>query len=100
MELGRGGVGMDDGVQGFLDNVTRVVGSRKDPTVICVVHSEAGLELLFNTNDLVMKLGMLDVAKITIVEQQAMFNAVHEEEVRRSAEKALAVLGDKGEPVN
>jgi hypothetical protein len=67
---------MDDGVQGFLDNVTRVVGSRKDPTVICVVHSEAGLELLFNTNDLAMKLGMLDVAKMTIVEQQARYGGV------------------------
>jgi len=91
---------MDDGVQEFLDNVVKLVGSRKDPTVICVVHSEAGLELLFNTNDLVMKLGMLDVAKMTVVETQTIFNANHEEQIRKNAERASAVLGSKREPVN
>ena len=91
---------MGDGVQEFLDSVTKVVGSRKDPSVFVIVHSEAGLELLFNTNDMVMKLGMLDVAKMSVVEQQAMFNQVHEEEVRRAEGKALAVLAGKVEPVN
>jgi DNA topoisomerase VI subunit A len=49
---------------------------------------------------MVMKLGMLDVAKMSVVEQQAMFNQVHEEEVRRAEGKALAVLAGKVEPVN
>ena len=91
---------MGDGVQEFLDNVVQVVGSRKDPNVIMIVHSEAGLELLFNTNDMVMKLGMLDVAKMSVVESQSMFNSTHEEEIRRAAEKAVAVLVGKPEPVN
>jgi len=91
---------MGDGVQEFLDSVVKVVASRERPTVLCIVHSDAGLELLFNTNDMVMKLGMLDVAKMTVVEQQAMFNQVYEEEVRRAEGKALAVLAGKVEPVN
>ena len=91
---------MEDGVQEFLDNVVRVVGSRKEPTVICVVHSEVGLELLSNANDLVVKLGMLDVAKMTMVETQAQYNQMHEEEMRRAGESASAVLGGKREPVN
>lgn len=94
------GVEMEDGVQEFLDNLVRLVGSRKNPNVICVVHSDAGLELVFNTNDLVVKLGMLDVAKMTMVESQAQYNQMHEDEVRRAGESAVAVLGGKREPVN
>ena len=71
--------------------------SRKAPAVLCIVHSEAGLEILFNTHDLVMKLGMLDVAKIQLVDMQARFNEEHEEEIRRNAVKAsAAVSGDSG----
>ena len=69
---------MEDGVQGFLDNVTRVVGSRKDPTVICVVHSEAGLELLFNTNDMVMK---------------SMFNSTHGDQAKSDGDAVESVGG-------
>lgn len=81
---------MENGAQEFLNHVCSVVGSRRDARVFVIVHSEAGMELLFNTSDLVMKLGMLDVAKMTVMEHQAKFNEEHEEEIRRSGR--LAVL--------
>ena len=88
------GVGMENGVQELLDNLAKVLGSRKAPVVICIVHSEAGLELLFNAGDLVMKLGMLEVARMTVVDQQARMNMEHEEECRRAGERAVAALGE------
>ena len=89
-----------DGVQEFLNNVLSVVMSRKSPNVLCIVHSEAGLEVLFNTQDLVIKVGMIDVAKMTIVEQQARFNEEHEEEIRQNAVKASAAVGKNPGGVN
>ena len=91
---------MEDGIQELLDNLIWLIGNRKSPSVICIVHSEAGLKLVFNTNDLVVKLGMLDVAKMTLVETQAQYNQMHEDEARRAGESAVAVLVGKREPVN
>lgn len=87
---------MENGVQEFLSNIATLLGSRKRAVFVCLVHSEAGLELLFNTHDLVVKLGMLEVGKLTMLEQQARFNQEHEEEVRRAGEMAVAVLGKGG----
>ena len=86
---------MENGIQEFLGHVMTVVGERKNPTVFGIVHSEMGLELLFNTNDMVMKLGMLDVAKMTVVEQQAAYVEEHEEETREAGRRASAVLASK-----
>ena len=86
---------MGDGVEEFLNNIANVLSVRKEPTVFAIVHSEMGLELLSNSSDLVMKLGMLDVARLTVLEVQAQYREGREEEVRRAGEMAAAALAVK-----
>lgn len=86
---------MGDGVEEFLNNIASVLSVRKEPTVLAIVHSEMGLEFLSNSSDLVMKLGMLDVARLTVLEVQASLMKGREEEARRAGERAVAALAVK-----
>ena len=44
--------------------LSKLVEVREDVTIFAIIHSRSGLELVTNSGDLVMKLGMLDVAKM------------------------------------
>jgi hypothetical protein len=87
---------MENGEQEFLDNVVRVITSRKGARVVCLVYSDVGMELVLNTMNLVEQLGMLDVARLEILERHARFREEHEEEIRRAGMAAVAVLGTPG----
>jgi len=68
--------------------------------VFVIVHSKSGLELMSNCNDLVMKLGMLDVAKMTVMDIHAQMSMEMVEEGRKAVQTALAVMGNKVGQVN
>lgn len=87
---------MTNGVQEVIENLGKLALVRENPALLVIVHSGTGMEILSNTTDLVMKLGMLDVAKMTIVDVHARQQEEHAEEVRRSAVKASAVFSDHG----
>ena len=91
---------MGNKVQELVDNLGKLVELREDAQVFVIVHSKSGLELMSNCNDLVMKLGMLDVAKITVMDIHAQMSMEMAEEGRKAAETALAVMGNKAEQVN
>ena len=82
--------------EGFLNDLVTLLSSRKEATVFCVVKSEGGLELVMNTGDMVVQLGMLEVAKLEVIERHARYREEHEEERRRSGARAMAVLGTSG----
>lgn len=90
-----GEVGMENGVQELIDNLGKIALVRENPTVIVIVHSGAGLEILSTTGDFVMKMGMLDVAKLTVVDVHTQMNAENAEECRRAGEQAVAALAMK-----
>ena len=80
--------------------LSKLVEVREDAVVFAIVHSRSGLEMVSNSGDLVMKLGMLDVAKITVMDIHAQMSMEMAEEGRKAAETALAVMGNKAEQVN
>lgn len=83
---------MDNGVQELIENLGKLALVREKPTVLVFVHSGVGLEILSNTSDLVMKVGMLDVGRLTILDAHARMNEEHAEECRRAGESAMAAL--------
>lgn len=87
---------MESGDQEFLNNLLSVLASRQNVTVLCVVKSDTGLELLMNTPDMVLQLGMLDVARLEVVDRHARYREEHEEEIRSAEVRAMAVLGTPG----
>jgi hypothetical protein len=93
---GRGEVEMENGAQVFLENVAKVLGARQRPTVFCIVHSEMGLELLPTSDDLVMVLGMLDAARLKVVDMYGEHLETNREEVKRRESLAMAALGPQG----
>jgi hypothetical protein len=86
---------MENGVQELVDNLGQLALIRENPAVLIIVHSKAGLEILSNCNDFVMKLGMLDVARMTTVDVHTRMNEEHAEECRRAGEAAMAALAMK-----
>ena len=91
---------MGNKVQELVDNLGKLVELREDAQVFVIVHSKSGLELMSNCNDLVMKLGMLDVAKMTVMDIHAQMSMEMVEEGRKAVQTALAVMGNKAEQVN
>ena len=90
---------MGDGVQELIDNLGKLAVARQRMGVIIIIHSEMGLEMMSNINDLVLKVGMLDIARVTEMEVQAKMNELHEDKVREMAEKAVAALtAEPGKP--
>jgi hypothetical protein len=90
---------MGDGVQELIDNLGKLAVARQRMGVIIIIHSEMGLEMMSNINDLVLKVGMLDIARVTVMEVQAKMNELHEDKVREMAEKAVAALtAEPGKP--
>lgn len=83
---------MGKGVQDLIDNLGKLALVRENPTVLILVHSETGLEIMSNTHDFVMRIGMLDVTRMTLIEAQAKLNELHEEECRRAGEVAMAAF--------
>ena len=86
---------MGNGEREVVEQLGKLVELRKDAVLFVIVHSEKGLEVLSNSNDLVMKLGMLDVAKMTVVEVHTRIQEMAEDEVRRNAEAAVAAMNVK-----
>jgi len=86
---------MDDGVQELIDNLGKIALVRQHPTVLVIVHSEVGLELMSSTGDFVMKMGMLDVAKLTVVDIHTRLNEENAEMCRRAGKAAVAALTAK-----
>jgi hypothetical protein len=91
---------MGNKVQELVDNLGKLVELREDAQVFVIVHSKSGLELMSNCNDLVMKLGMLDVAKMTVMDIHAQMSMEMVEEGRKAVQTALAVMGNKVGQVN
>lgn len=83
---------MGDGASEVLEQLSRLVELRSGCSVFAIVHSDKGLEILSSTNDLVLKLGMLDVARMTVVEVHSRIMEMAEEEGRRQAEAAVAAM--------
>ena len=80
--------------------LSKLVEVREDVTIFAIIHSRSGLELVTNSGDLVMKLGMLDVAKMTVMDIHAQMSMEMVEEGRKAVQTALAVMGNKVEQVN
>ena len=90
---------MGNGIQELIDNLGKLAMIRENPTVLILVHSEGGLEILGNTRDFVMRIGMLDVTRMTLIESQARLNELHEEECRRAGEHAMSAFRkEPGQP--
>lgn len=91
---------MGNNVQELVDNLGKLVELREDAQVFVIVHSKSGLEIMSNCNDLVMKLGMLDVARMTVVDIHAQMNAEVMGEIRRAEREAAAAMTGKVGQVN
>ena len=91
---------MGNNVQELLVNLGQLVEIREDAQVFVIVHSKSGLELMSNCNDLVMKLGMLDVARMTVVDIHAQMNAEMKDEIRRIERETVAAMAGKSGQVN
>ena len=91
---------MGNGAIEIVEQLGKLVELRKEAIVFAIVHSSSGLEMVSNSNDLVMKLGMLDVAKMTVIDIHAQMGMEMAEKGRRAVKSALAVLGNKVEQVN
>lgn len=68
---------MGNSAQEITAELAKLVEVREDVIVFAIVHSRSGLEMVSNTGDLVMKLGMLDVAKMTVMDIHAQMSMEH-----------------------
>jgi hypothetical protein len=91
---------MGNSAQEITAELAKLVEVREDVIVFAIVHSRSGLEMVSNTGDLVMKLGMLDVAKMTVMDIHAQMSMEMVEEGRKAVREAMAVMGNKAEQVN
>ena len=90
---------MEKGIQDLIDSLGKLSLIRESMTVMIIVHSEVGLEILGNTHDLVIRIGMLDVTRMTLIEAQAKLNELREEECRRAGEHTMSAFRkDPGQP--
>lgn len=88
---------MDEGNAKFVERLQELLSLRGESTLLVILHSGEGMDVMSNTNDLPMKLGMLEVARMTTVDaHQAVMEANREAGMRKARETALAMSGKPG----
>ena len=84
MVSGRGKRGMEKGEEDFVNQVVNLLSLRAGKVAGLLVHSENGLEILSNTNDVVHKSGMLETGVDVLREVRQLTD----EEMRRAVREA------------
>lgn len=83
---------MEKGNEEFLNQVVNLLSLRVGKPAVLLVHSESGLEILSNTNDVVHKCGMLETGIDVLREVKQLTDEEMRGAVREAQQRAEDVV--------